>query len=93
MAAEDRPPHLQPPLPLPTLVGASFVPTHSSFCALSHQTWAGALQQGLLPFLGLVFLLDFPPRLTVPFTLLKPGPHRVVGDFSCWSENPINPGS
>lgn len=74
MPAEDRPPHLQPPLPFPVLAGAWFVPRHGSFFGLSHRTRARAFQQGLLLFLGFVFLLDFflpPPPLVITSNLLS----------------------
>lgn len=50
------------------------MPRHGSFFGLSHRTRARAFQQGLLLFLGFVFLLDFflpPPHLVITSNLLS----------------------
>lgn len=68
MAAEDRPPHLWPFLPLPASQEHGLCP--SMALSLAFPTNPG---QGFLLFLGFVFLLDFffPPPLVITSNLLS----------------------
>lgn len=57
------------------------MPRHGSFPGLSHRSQARAFQQGLLLFLGFLFLLDFlPPPPVITNNLLSAiwdSPYRV----------------